>query len=91
MSNLPHLKEWFQLSNDTKLNIYNEITYEMGLPDYAIEKDWWIVHTLAIIFSMDCAPALIFKGGTSLSKGWNLISRFSEDIDLVIDREVPWF
>lgn len=35
---------------------------------------------------MECAPALIFKGGTSLSKGWNLIQRFSEDIDLALDR-----
>ena len=42
------------------------------------------------IFSMDCASlkhsGLIFKGGTSLNKGWNLIHRFSEDIDLALDR-----
>lgn len=36
---------------------------------------------------MECANALIFKGGTSLSKGWNLIHRFSEDIDLALERE----
>ena len=36
---------------------------------------------------MECGNALIFKGGTSLSKGWNLIERFSEDIDLALDRE----
>lgn len=40
---------------------------------------------------MECAPALIFKGGTSLSKGWNLIQRFSEDIDLALDREYLGF
>jgi len=40
---------------------------------------------------MDCANALIFKGGTSLSKGWNLIQRFSEDIDLALDREFLGF
>ena len=50
-----------------------------------------MVHTLAIIFSMECANALIFKGGTSLSKGWNVIHRFSEDIDLALDRELLGF
>ncbi len=45
-----------------------------------------MVQTLAVIFSMNCAKALIFKGGTSLSKGWSLIQRFSEDIDLALDR-----
>ncbi len=40
---------------------------------------------------MDCADALLFKGGTSLSKGWNLIQRFSEDIDLALDREFLGF
>lgn len=36
---------------------------------------------------MDIREDLVFKGGTSLSKGWNLIERFSEDIDLAIDRK----
>ena len=86
MSELIHLKTWFALPDATKLNIYRETGRIIGLPAVAIEKDWWVVHTLAIIFSMPCASSLIFKGGTSLSKGWNLIQRFSEDIDLVLDR-----
>lgn len=40
---------------------------------------------------MECSKALIFKGGTSLSKGWSLIQRFSEDIDLALDREFLGF
>jgi len=40
---------------------------------------------------MDCAGSLVFKGGTFLSKGWNLIQRFSEDIDLALDREYLGF
>ena len=40
---------------------------------------------------MECARSLVFKGGTSLSKGWNLIQRFSEDIDLALDREYLGF
>ena len=86
MSELTHLKEWLSISDTTKRNIYQETGRRMGLPAVAVEKDWWMVHTLSIIFSMTCGTSLIFKGGTSLSKGWNLIQRFSEDIDLVLDR-----
>lgn len=87
MNDLSYLKEWLQLPDETKRNIYAETGRNVGLQDVAIEKDWWVVQTLSIIFSMKCAPALIFKGGTSLSKAWNLIQRFSEDIDLALDRE----
>ena len=76
MIDLLTLKSWLQLSDATKLNVYTETGRKIGLPAMAIEKDWWVVHTLALIFSMECAPALIFKGGTSLSKGWNLIKGF---------------
>lgn len=83
-----HLQQWFQLPDKTKIRIFAETSRQVGLPSSsATEKDWWVVHTLAAIFSMECANALIFKGGTSLSKGWNLIDRFSEDIDLALDRE----
>ncbi len=44
-----------------------------------------------VIYTMDCAGSLVFKGGTFLSKGWNLIQRFSEDIDLALDREYLGF
>ncbi|MBN8820968.1 MULTISPECIES: nucleotidyl transferase AbiEii/AbiGii toxin family protein [unclassified Spirosoma] len=81
------LQTWLQLPDATRLAIFTETARRMGLPAVAIEKDWWVVHTLDLVFSMECAPALIFKGGTSLSKGWGLIQRFSEDIDLAIDRD----
>ena len=55
-----------------------------GVGQAAIEKDWWVSVTLKALFQTDCAGSLIFKGGTSLSKGWGLIERFSEDIDLAI-------
>ena len=57
-----------------------------GITPYAVEKDWWVVQTLAIIFEMELGEHLVFKGGTSLSKAWGLIERFSEDIDLAVDR-----
>lgn len=55
-----------------------------GISQIAIEKDWWVTVTLKALFQTDCRDSLIFKGGTSLSKGFNIIERFSEDIDLAI-------
>ncbi len=88
MNKFTHLKEWFKLPDETKIRLYAETSRQIGLPSSsAAEKDWWVVQTLAVIFSMESASALTFKGGTSLSKGWNLIQRMSEDIDLALDRE----
>lgn len=51
-----------------------------------IEKDYWVVWLLDLLFSGPYADALTFKGGTSLSKAHKVIDRFSEDVDLTIDR-----
>jgi outer membrane protein OmpA-like peptidoglycan-associated protein len=59
-------------------------TEHPGINQVAIEKDWWVTATLKALFQTDCHESLIFKGGTSLSKGFNIIERFSEDIDLAI-------
>lgn len=92
MNRFEHLQEWFQLPDETKKRLFAETSRKVGLPSSsATEKDWWVTHTLSVIFSMDCAKALTFKGGTSLSKAWNLIQRFSEDIDLALDREFLGF
>ena len=54
-----------------------------------LEKDFWVCWTLDALFNGDNAgdPRLLFKGGTSLSKAYGLISRFSEDIDITIFRD----
>ena len=54
-----------------------------------IEKDFWVCWTLDALFNELEAggPRLLFKGGTSLSKGYGLIERFSEDIDITVFRE----
>lgn len=62
-----------------------------GIVENAVEKDYWVSMFLRSIFSLPYSDALVFKGGTSLSKGWNLIERFSEDIDLAIDRKFLGF
>ena len=66
--------------------VFNAIAAENGMTPFAVEKDWWVSRTLEIIFQMSIAKHLVFKGGTSLSKAWKLINRFSEDIDLAIDK-----
>ena len=85
------LQEWHKLSAEEKYFYINETALKVKLPFQAVEKDWWVTHSLAVIFSMSCAKSLIFKGGTSLSKAWKIIERFSEDIDLVLDREFLGF
>ena len=56
-----------------------------GIHLVAVEKDWWVTVVLKALFQTSCRESLIFKGGTSLSKGFNLIERFSEDVDLAIN------
>jgi nucleotidyltransferase AbiEii toxin of type IV toxin-antitoxin system len=51
-----------------------------------VEKDFWVCWALKRLYSMPEAPAMLFKGGTSLSKCFGLIHRFSEDIDLGLER-----
>ncbi|CAA0199679.1 nucleotidyl transferase AbiEii/AbiGii toxin family protein [Tenacibaculum maritimum] len=81
------MKDFIKLSKKDKLNIFNQTSERSGLPSSAVEKDWWVTLSLNSIFSLPYANQIVFKGGTSLSKAWNLIERFSEDIDLVIDRK----
>jgi len=77
---------WLSLPEARKVVAYEQIAERTGMSAFAIEKDWWMVQTLSIIFDMSMAKYLLFKGGTSLSKAWKLIDRFSEDVDLAIDR-----
>ena len=79
--------DFYTIDREEKEAIFNAIATEKGMNPFAVEKDWWVSRTLEIIFQMPIAKHLVFKGGTSLSKAWKLINRFSEDIDLAIDRE----
>ncbi len=64
----------------------------MGLVASSVEKDFWVSWTLRKLFNLsEWGEHLTFKGGTSLSKGWKLIERFSEDIDLVVGRDALGF
>lgn len=83
--------EWIDIPVDRKKQILQQASAQTGLPSHAIEKDWWVTLALHALFTTKWAKNLVFKGGTSLSKAWGLIERFSEDIDLAIDREVLGF
>ncbi|MBS4061322.1 MAG: nucleotidyl transferase AbiEii/AbiGii toxin family protein [Bacteroidetes bacterium] len=82
---------WLTLSKERRIEILNQATELTGLPAIAIEKDWWVTLCLKASFSLPYSEHIVFKGGTSLSKGWDLIERFSEDIDLAIDRKLFGF
>ncbi|MEX2589982.1 MAG: hypothetical protein WD334_07230 [Chitinophagales bacterium] len=60
---------WSKLSKDDKLAIFREARERAGLPATAVEKDWYVTLALSIVFSTKFAEHLVFKGGTSLSKG----------------------
>ena len=79
-----------KLSVDERNELFKETASLMNTTNAIVEKDFWVVWTLNKLFSDDrLNKILMFKGGTSLSKVFNLIGRFSEDIDLILDwREV---
>lgn len=81
------MNRWLAIPNETKKNAYVQIGERRGMAAFAVEKDWWVVQTLTCIFEMDVAKHIVFKGGTSLSKAWKLIQRFSEDIDLALEKK----
>ena len=77
-----------QLTDEEKRITFDEASARLGLPAASVEKDFWVCWTLKVLFGLDgIGDSLVFKGGTSLSKAYKLIERFSEDIDVVIDRE----
>ena len=85
------VKNWINLPLEEKYTILANIAEEKAIIDNAVEKDFWVSMVLKALFSSPYSDKLVFKGGTSLSKGWNLIKRFSEDCDLAIDRSFLGF
>ena len=74
---------------DTRLGLFTATAQALGTTPRNVEKDFWVCWTLDALFNglPDGSPRLLFKGGTSLSKGFGLISRFSEDIDVTVFRD----
>lgn len=78
-------ESWFDLSSADQAEALEVAAGRSGRPAHLLEKDIWVVWTLAAIYSSPLGNALTFKGGTSLSKVYKVIDRFSEDIDLTYD------
>ena len=72
------MDKFYNIPDDAKAEIFRDAGEKTNLPAYAVEKDWWVVQTLSILFDMEIGKHMVFKGGTSLSKAWALIERFSE-------------
>jgi len=70
---------WLKLTDEQRRTSIAQVAVISGITAKAIEKDWWVTLTLKALFESPYAKFFIFKGGTSLSKGWKLIERFSED------------
>jgi hypothetical protein len=79
------MAEFFQLSTAERLDALNAAADTSGLLPHLLEKDIWVVWSLQHLFAGPYAEHLVFKGGTSLSKAYSVIRRFSEDVDLTYD------
>jgi len=74
-------------TSDDRRDLFAATAARMGIDERLIEKDFWVCWMLRRLFALpDIGDHLTFKGGTSLSKAFGLIARFSEDIDLIVER-----
>jgi predicted nucleotidyltransferase component of viral defense system len=64
---------FINLPAQNKINAFAEAAARKALPAVAIEKDWWVTAVLRALFSLPYAEHLSFKGGTNLSKCWNVV------------------
>lgn len=76
---------WFALCRDDQVDALEYAAALTGRPAHLLEKDIWVVWVLSAIYGSPLAGTLTFKGGTSLSKVFRIIDRFSEDVDLTYD------
>ena len=77
---------FLHLANDDRKAILDKAAHDSGKGANVLEKDVWVCWTLEKLVAMPGVPPLAFKGGTSLSKVYNAIARFSEDVDVTLDR-----
>lgn len=78
-------ESFFELSHKDQREALEYVRAETGRPAHLLEKDIWVVWALRALFDATIGADLTFKGGTSLSKVYKVIDRFSEDIDLTYD------
>ena len=79
---MKYIKDLFTLPREEQQAALSHVATQKGLPLIVVEKDLWVTILLHILFGENGSEGILFKGGTSLSKGFDLIDRFSEDIDV---------
>lgn len=77
--------DYFSLSDKDKIDALETAASKLGRPADLLEKDIWVVWALNALFDSALGESLVFKGGTSLSKVYKAIDRFSEDVDVTYD------
>jgi len=83
----PAFNDVLSATADTRSGLFTATAQRLGTTPQNVEKDFWVCWTLDALFNrLPPGPRLLFKGGTSLSKGFGLIKRFSEDIDVTVFR-----
>ncbi len=82
---------WFTLTKERQEEIIRQTAQRTGNLPIIIEKDIWVCIVLKVLFESELKDVILFKGGTSLSKGYDIINRFSEDIDIAIDKSYLGF
>ena len=81
------MSKWIDFSLEERKAMIQGVVEARQIDEAAAEKDWWVTAVLYALFHTSVSEYLLFKGGTSLSKGWDIINRFSEDIDLALSRD----
>ena len=81
------MSKWIAFSLEERKAMIQGVVEARQIDEAAAEKDWWVTAVLYALFHTGVSEYLLFKGGTSLSKGWDIINRFSEDIDLALSRD----
>ena len=80
------MKNIANLSNSEQKELFLATAGKMGISEAIVEKDFWVCFMLDHLFNdSKYKDYFVFKGGTSLSKAYHVIERFSEDIDLILD------
>ena len=86
------VNDFLKLPTASRQKYFDTAAAKLGLSEPIIEKDFWVSFVLFLLFTNEhLAPHLTFKGGTSLSKGFNITRRFSEDVDITIEKELFGF
>ncbi|NDB70004.1 MAG: nucleotidyl transferase AbiEii/AbiGii toxin family protein [Methylocystaceae bacterium] len=86
------MDKFLTLPDENRKELFEETARKLEILPIIVEKDFWVCWTLKQLFSLPELSSLItFKGGTSLSKAYKMIDRFSEDIDLTISRAARSF